>query len=321
MKRLKSVISVIVCILTFAGSAVAANPTSAEKNAQRVLIEYLRKKQFNPGIDNADNSVNFYRKDILHYITFKESANGMWYTLHRQRIKMKNDKDSKEDVAKKIEDAVYAANAMNQTYPFKTFVSGNNVQFTFTIFAESPEEYVKIFPVLLKNMENVGPDFKRNFERAKLTTDSIHNYWAKNDPDALVIPQDKVKVTQNPGNLTVSDVQFRITDANGMVISDYNKSIRKSDLKFIQPQIDVKATKKGIYYIGMRIITPDGKILLPSPKVFFTSITTAEVDKKSKPVELNPFGSADGSFWQAGEYKVIFYEGNKEIKKTSFTVL
>lgn len=321
MKRLKTVISVIVCILTFAGSAVAANPTSAEKNAQRVLIEFLKKQQFNPGIDNTDNSVNFYRKDILYYITFKETTNGIWYTLHRLRIKMKTDKDSDEEAAWKVEHAIYAANSMNQAYPFKTFVSGNNVQFTFPMFANTPEEYTKIFPVLLKNMENIGPDFKKNFERAKHTTDSIHNYWAKNDPDALVIPQNQVKVVQNPGNLIVSDVQFRITDANGGVISDYNKSIRKSDLKFIQPQIDVKATKKGIYYIGMRIITPDGKTLLPSPKVFFTSITTAEVDKKSKPVELSPFGSVDGSFWKAGEYKVIFYEGDKEIKKTSFTVL
>ena len=174
---------------------------------------------------------------------------------------------------------------------------------------------------LLKSMENIEDDFRVAYTKAKIPTDSIHRWWRENDTTIIVVKQPNAQPIQSTKNLTASKVDFRIVDANGTPITQYGESIRKSDLRFIQPQLSVKATKKGMYHIGVMITAPNGKIMLPTPNSNRTILSTVEVDKKDKPVDLGIFGNTTGDCWVAGEYRVTFYEDGNLIKTATFNVL
>lgn len=318
MKRIHSLILVAMCMIMATGSAFAISP--AVRGAQMAVKNYLTKQGYTSQIDDKDNSVNFRFNNSLFYVTFEETGSGILYTLHRTAIKF--EQGPSDANARRLENATVAANYLNGHYPYKTYVNGNRVDFVYPVFATSPEDYIKAFPTLLKSMTNIKENFDRYYKVAKTRNDSIHQFWARNDTSVIVVPQQKVQGANTPPSLTVSGVpDFRIIDANGAVLTNYGESIRKSELKYIQPSITLTATKKGTYHIGVVIIAPNGKTLVPNMRDNRTIITTKEIDKKPTTVELDSFGSPDGKFWEAGEYKVIFYEGNNILKETSFNVL
>lgn len=318
MKRIKSLILAAICILVATGSAFAVSP--GIKNAQNALSSYLKRQGYNSQIDNSDNSVNFQYKGYLFYVTFEENGSGILYTLHRRAIKMESGPDDKR--ARRLENATLAANYMNANYPYKTYVNGTRVDFVYPTYAATPEDYIKAFPTILRSMDNIQKNFDRFYDVAKVKNDSIHQFWAKNDTSVLVVPQRRIQGVTNPQSLTVTGpVDFKVIDANGSTLADYGQSIRKSDLRYIQPRITLSANKKGTYHIGVVIIAPNGKMLVPSMRDNRTMITTKEIDKKPTTVELDSFGSEDGKFWLPGEYKVMFYEDNHLLKETSFNVL
>ena len=322
MKRINYILIAALCILTGVSQAFGAKMSVKEKNAQKVVNDYLTNELgYTTKITADDNAVNFQAKGVLFWITFEESDKGILYTLHRRPIKMESPNDNNEKNSRRIENAIQTANLMNAVNAYKTYVTGNKVDFVFPVYAESAAEYTKVFPMVFKSLGNAKDSFDSLYDRGKEKSDSIHEYWAVNDPNSIVVPQPQKPNILSTPNLTISEVDFRIVDENGAEISPYGKSIRKSELLFIQPQVTVSASKKGVYHIGMTITTPDGRIMLPSVKADRTAVTTCEVDKKPTAVPLATFGSKDGDIWEAGEYKVVFYEGNNILKETSFTVL
>lgn len=319
MKKIFILISILSCILF--GELSSSALTVAEEEALNAVKNFLNRRGTETQIDKSDNSVNFRKKDILYWVTFKEENKGMLYTLHRKTIKMVSENEDMEKNSRRIENATIASNYMNNMFPFKTLVNGSKVEFVFPIFAATPDEYLNVFQSVLNSMSDLQKDFDYCYDRAKLYTDSVHNYWSQNDTSLLVIPQKNINTVKNGKNFKITTVDFKIVDENGNDISNYGESIRKSDIKFIQPEVTAYAVKKGIYHIGMVIITPSGKTLVPEANANRTSTTVVELNTKPTVVELNGFGSPDGDFWTAGEYKVIFYEDNRIIKETSFNVL
>ena len=330
MKTIKSLIVAALLGLFITNTANALNP--AETFAQTAFRQYLTSIGIANDIDKKDNSVNFLqrenRDDVLYWVTFESVGNAnILYTLHRRPIKMESTESTAEKNARRIEIASLAVNYMNANNPFKAYVNGNKVEFVYPILASSPDDYAKVFKKALESMKNAKKSYDACHERAKIKTDSIHNYWTENNPNTIVVKQNGSAATQQSNNLTISSVEFRNVNDKNTVISDYGQSIRKSELQFIQPQVTIKATSKGVYHIGVVIITPDGKTLVPSNDTKRTILTTTEVDKKDKAIDLGIFGakggklSNDKDLWQAGEYQVIFYENDREIKRTSFNVL
>lgn len=320
MKKIYSILMVAICGLFAAPDSSAI--TRAEHEAQTAVNDYVRSLGWEAKIDKSDNSVNFRRKDILYWITFEEKEKGILYTLHRKTIKMDSENLEKEKIAQRVEISVIASNFMNNKFPFKTFVNGSKVEFVFPVFAATPEDFNKVFQSMLNTMVDLQKEFDRSYDRAKLVSDSIHDYWRNNDPKQLVIPQPGNEDAPESGNnLTITSVDFKVVDYNRNNISGYGENIRKADIKFIQPMVKVQAAKKGKYEIGMCIYTPDGKMLVPYRGAKRTSVTTVDVTTKPEYKELNDFGDKDGTFWSAGEYKVVFYEDNRVIKETSFNVL
>ena len=315
MKNFRHLIVTILCTLFAINSIAAATTmTQGEQKAQTALRTFLSGKKVNTKIHPKDNSVNFNYKGKLFWVTFKEMGNdGILYTLHRANIKLAS------NTAR--EKGVFATNYLNDTYDYKSYVVGDHAAFVFPTFATSPEEYTKVFMSLLKSMENIEGDFRVGYNKATTATDSIHRWWRTNDTTIIVVKQPNAQQIQTTNNLTATKVDFRIVDANGNPITQYGESIRKSDLKFIQPQLTVKATKKGMYHIGIVITAPNGKMMLPTSNANRTIISTVEVDKKAKPVDLGIFGDSTGECWVAGEYKVTFFEDGKPIKTATFNVL
>lgn len=306
-----------ICLLMAGGSASAQ--TAAEKKASAVVTDYLNRLGYGPQIDPKDNSVNFYAKDkdkTFYWITFDETSPGIIYTLHRKPIKMQSENDTPEQVVRKTKYAAIAANRLNAEAQYKTYVKDTRVDFVFSNFASSPEEYVKIFPGAFKSMQNIAKDFKKLYDEAK----------NENPVNEIIVPQpnNNVAAPKQGVPLEVTGYDFRVVDGK-TVISDYGKPIRKSGIKYIQPCIYVKSPDKGVYDFGVVIYDPTGKKLIPTQGAYRSIMTTIEITKKEKnkevPIELDVFGTDDGSIWQNGEYKVEFYENNLKIGETTFNIL
>lgn len=319
MKHLNRIIAIVVVAFLACGSAFAMN--EAEKTASKALSEYLKSKGFDPQFSQKDNSVNFFYKKVLFWVTFDGNGTSMLFTLHRMPKKMISDEDSPEKNARRVEIAKLASNYMNVNNTFKTFVADNKVKFEFPVYAASASDYNKTFDRIFKTFADVDASYNECHKKAKLEVDSIHKFWMENDSAYIVVSQPKLKEFKSNQNLNITTVDFRNVDANGNQITGYDDNIRKSEVKFIQPRISVSASKKGTYKIGVKIINPKGKILVPTREYKVTTLTPVDVNKTPSLVELDVFGINDGSIWEAGEYQVVFLEDNHEIRKASFNVL
>lgn len=327
MKKTVLAIVTLLCMAFVADSAFAF--TAAEKNAQKALSEYLTNRSIANQLSDKDNSVNFLvtektnkkTEDILYWVTFEEKGNNILYTMHRRPVKMVHPNPEVQN--RDIEQATYAANMINADNPFKAYVKDGRIEFVYPMLAATPADYFKVFTTQMNSLRDAKSEFDRNIRRAKVTTDSIHNYWATNDTSIIVVPQNKVSNVQSGKSLKITSADFRNVGADGTVKSGYNENIRKDNVMFIQPKITVTSETTGNFRIGVKIITPKGKVLKPSRESFMTILTPTEIKKKGKPIEieLDSFGIKDGSIWQAGEYRVLFYEDDREIFSTTFNIL
>ena len=165
--------------------------------------------------------------------------------------------------------------------------------------------------------------FKDADETFKSTYDKAFDQWkkdsiAQNKPIAPPAPI-------GPSPLKVTYIAFANFDAKGDVISDYNQPLRKSACQYIKASLDVSSEEKGIFKIGMKIISPDGKAMVATKGVDYCSTTNIEIKKTNKiqECELDPFGSDAEDFWKAGEYKVEIYDFEKgaQLYSTTFNIL
>ncbi len=320
MKNFKVLLAVVMTALLASAPAFAFN--ESERAAQRTFSDYLKSKGIASKIDDKDNSVNFYKGKTFYWVTFEGGATGILYTLHRAPLNMDVKGASKEETSRRLENATRAANYMNINNEFKTCVKGTKVEFSFPVYASSATEYTKMFDRILRNFDNAKEYYDQCHKKAKVYNDSVHQYWMKNDTAYKVVPQKTVRQnTSSVPSVFISKVAFRNVDEVGNEITGYNDNIRKSNVKFIQPRIEAKADKKGIYRLATRIKTPKGKILVPDRDSKMTTSTTVEVGKGLDEIELDVFGINDGSIWEAGEYGVVFYVDGKQVATDSFTIL
>lgn len=325
MKKLITLVAVMAAFLFASPAASAFN--AIERTSQMAVLNYLNNQGYDTRVDNDDNSVMFFiEKKIgkkvekkFYYITFKGDGKGVLYTLHAAPVKFEfEDKDVR---ARKMEAAEKAGNLMNPNGPVKVYLANNRLNFTYPIFAKNPDDYLKVLPNLIDEIDKTRDnDYDFYLKKGEAKTDSIHKYWAKNDPDKIVVRQPNNNVGSNQRNLTVSDPYFRNVDANGNQLDDYNARLRKVDLRYVQPKVTVTSPNKGNFKLGVKIINPKGKILVPTPESNMTIVSVVEADKKGKVVELGWFGTDQPDFWEVGQYNVIFYEDDNELYRINMDV-
>jgi hypothetical protein len=324
MKKLR-LIGLVICLLMtnnvlFAQQKVTLN--ALQQSAQKSIVKTLKAKKIEPKIDINDESVCFTKDNVFYWITFEGEDSPLLYTIHRKSIKFAEDDDAKLNHKKEI--AEKAANMVTAEETFKAYLADNKVEFSFPFYVNSEEEFANVIDKSLVAFADAKKSFDEKYKISKEVTDTIHSYWNHLDTTIVVLPQEQEIVTEvETPNVTIEDFAVRIVDKNGNELVGYNKSIRKNECKYLQEKVMTIATKPGIYKLGVKIYTPEGKLLVPTPDAKFTTLTKVELNKstRSTEVELAKFGTDDLGWWKAGEYKIEFYDGEVMVYSNSINVL
>lgn len=277
--------------------------------AQKALVEYLRANGMTPSIDTRDNSVCFKSNDIFYWVTFGEKS-PVLYTIHRKGLKFD------EDPAFKPSCARVACNEVNRKHNIKCFYNEKRIEFIMQTYAKDPSDFHGGFRKMLEAFKDADITFKNTYDKA-------FDQWKKDS-----VEQNK-PIISNMLNATsplkVTYIAFGNFDAKGNVISDYNQPLRKSSIKYIKASLDVSSSEKGIFKIGMKIISPDDKVMVATKGVDYCSTTNIEIKKinKTQECDLDSYGSDAEDFWKAGEYKVEIYDFEKGVQlySTTFNIL
>lgn len=309
--------------LLYSGIASAQRVTlnETQKKAQKSIVEFLRSKHYSPSIDTSDQSVCFKKNDVLYWITFEGNSSPLLYTIHRKGIKFASDKDNTLNRCREI--AEKAANMVCAQRVVKAYMNGNKVDFCLPMYAATPEDFQQVFSSGMAAFDNIKQVFDNNYKKGRVIADSIHSYWSNVDTTVVVVPQNNASEVTSQRNLTISSFSVCVVDAGGTIVSDYDKSIRKSQCRYLQERVELSAKNDGLYKLGMKLYTPEGKLLVPNKDARFTSITSINVPKANKinTYELLKFGSDNGNIWKAGEYKIEFYEDDTVIYSSTINIL
>lgn len=308
MKVIRIIVAMVGLCLSM--NAMAQKPLTEDgAKAQKALVEHLRAVGLAPSIDTRDNSVCFKSNGVFYWVTFDENS-PVLYTVHRKGLKFDEDSAFKPSCAR------VACNEVNLKHIIKCIYKDKRIEFIMQTYAKDPSDFHGGFRKMLAAFNDVDETFKNIYDKAfdQWKKDSI----AQNKPITPNIPMGK-------SPLKVTYIAFGNFDANGNVISDYNQPLRKSACKFIKASLDVSSSEKGIFKIGMKIINPDGKPMVATKGVDYSSTTNIEIKKnnKSQECDLDPYGSDAEDFWKAGEYKVEIYDFEKgaQLYSTTFNIL
>lgn len=293
------------------GSFAQAKLTENGQKAQRALIDYLRSINITPSIYSRDNSVNFKHNDVSYWVTFDKDA-PVLYTMHRKGINFEKDANFKQTAA------LVAANKVNRETNVKCLYNEKRVDFIMAQFAKDPSDFHNTFKAMLSSFASVEKIFKEEYERVKkkIVEDSIKSVAPIVKPQVLGVSP-----------LHISRFSVCCVDAAGNFISGYDQAIRSHGSKFIKEKVVVKADEPGIYKIGVRIYSPEGKIMLPQKSAEYTTATNFTIEKKEKgkeiEVELDKYGEDKDNAWKAGEYKIEIYDFEKGalLYESTFNVL
>lgn len=308
MKKFRMIVAVIGLSLSMHAMAQKSLTEDGTK-AQKALVEHLRTIGLTPSIDTRDNSVCFKSNGVFYWVTFDENS-PVLYTIHRKGLKFDDDPAFKPSCAR------VACNEVNLKHKIKCTYKDKRIDFFMQAYAKNPSDFHGGFRQMLAAFKEVDATFKNTYNKA-------FDQWKKDS-----IAQNKPITPNTPmGNspLKVTYVAFGNFDANGNVISDYNQPLRKSACRYIKASLDVESPEKGIFKIGMKIINPDGKPMVATKGVEYSSTANIEIKKANKAQEctLAPYGSDADDFWKAGEYKVEFYdfELGAPLHSTTFNIL
>ncbi len=321
MKTLRLIVALALVSLLGVADMYAVKLNDSEKEVQRSLVEFLRSRKFAPSIDANDQSVCFKKDGVLYWIEFKGNSDMMLYTLYRNGVNYAKPDDPK--LSHKSEVAMMATNMINTNGVVKAYQRGGTASFCMSMYAKTPTAFQEAFASQMRALSTVKDDFDKYYKYCKAKVDSIHRYWYDLDTAAVVMEQRATFTAAPARNLEISRISVRNIDVNDNIISDYDQGIRKSKASFLQPKVTLKADQSGMYKVGMKLYTPNHKLLLPSKDARFTTISTIKVAKGNKEAEydLLKFGSKNPDDWAPGEYKIEFYEDDTLIYTDAINIL
>lgn len=321
MKNFKLLLLLAAVMFGFmSASAINVN----ELQAQNEVKNYLTRQGFTVEIDDTDNSVMFRQQDILYWITFQgeRGGNGVLYTLHRRPIKLRADKDDDDAANRKNEVAIIAANTLNRTMKYKTFVKDCRVDFVFPMYASTPQEYIKQLRDVLESMLNIKKEFTQAFDRSKSVADSIHKFWNQNDTARVILPQKQSAKELKTVNIKINKVSIGSANSNSVdsdreLIVPFDGILQSRNCQYIVERLSISAESTGECVIGVKIFNPQGKFLAPTKEAVYTVELPIEVKKgkKDMEIEMPGFGTTDSNFWKPGVYRMEIYENGRLLRK------
>lgn len=336
MKNFNRFVALTLCILFGASCMLAAN--DAEKIACREMASYIKNDlKLHTEIGSDDNSVNFYveregdaKKRVYYWLTFDGNATQMLFTLHRRGIlnyTKAEDKNNKFLLSLRKQYALVAADYITRSSEYKAYVKDDQMEFEFPVYASSASEYKKVFSKVLRSFGDVKATYDGCMKNAMTYVNSCNKFWAENDTAKVILPQYNVVVNQNDGKtLTYNTMAVRNVNVGGQEISGYDKPLRKSEARFIQPKVTITPSQKGAFTIEVKIFDPKGKLLVPNRDADYTVVGTGEASKAGKAMEfeLPTFGTSDAEkgFWKStGDYRIEFYQNGYKLGESTFNFL
>lgn len=296
-----------------------------EPSTREAIMNYLRVQGFSPKYFSDDNSINFKWKKEVYWITTDRKEKVTRYTVHCFPVEFKKNPKDPGRLNRQREVAAQATNAINASHDYKMFLKGNSVNIEFPIYASNVKDFLNVFPDLLLAMENAKRDFQKSFRASRAVCDSIHGFWMNNDTTIRVMkqPAQNVAIKKHNANIKIISTSARNVTSGGSVISDYDQGLRTSKMEFLQPKITYTASNKGTFKIGVKIYTPDKKLLLPAKDARYTIVSTVTVKKTDKELEqdLDIFGSKEKDAWEPGEYIIEYYEDDIPVYNDAFNLL
>lgn len=327
MKTLTNLLVTLLVLIGCGMNVMAQKKASAAKEptTREAIMNYLTAQGFSPRYFSDDNSINFKWKKEVYWITTQKQEKVTRYTLHRFPVEFKLDPKDPGKLNRQREIAANATNAINAAHDYKIYLKGNNVDIEFPIYATNVKDFLNVFPDLLLSMEKAKTDFQKSFRKSKIACDSIHGFWMNNDTTVRVMkqPNQTVAMRKHNANIKIKSTSARNVTSAGTVISDYNQGLRTSKMEFVQPKIKYTADNKGSFKIGVKIYTPDKKLLLPSKDARYTIVSTVKANKIDKELEqdLDIFGSTEKDAWEPGEYIIEYYEDDIPLYNDAFNLL
>ena len=294
----------IVVGLCLSMSAMSQNSFTPDcSKAQSALMDYLRAISITPTIDTRDNSVCFKSNDVFYWVTFEENS-PVLYTIHRKGLKFDEDTSFKPSCAR------IACDEVNRKHKIKCVLNETRVEFIMQTYAKDAADFHATFRKMLAAFNGVDTTFRNAYDKAYSIED--------NKP---ITPE--VQIGASP--LKVTYIAFGTSDSDGKLVTDFNQPLRKSAMKYVLATVDVESSKKGLFKLGMKIINPDGKAMVATKGVDYSSTSNVEIKKvnKAQACTFAPYGSESENFWKAGEYTVEIYdfEVGAKLHTTTFNIL
>lgn len=292
-----------------------------------------------------DNTLSFTYNDQLFWISFKEIDKKILYTINRNYIRILKDNPG-DEIDKESNDtylenrAAFITDYINSNSRVKAYYKDGIIYLCLSAFYSSPESFSAAILGNLSLFNGIRSTYEKGKKYATERLDKISGKKpeTKNDKDKdavtkkdtrkdiLVQPQPVEK--EKPSNTSVQVTEFGISshDAKGAVLTPLNSGLYQKKCEFLYPEVRLKANEDLTARICVRIINPDGKLLVPDKDAKYTFISAPlKIKKKAGDFQtLGKFGSEDSNFWKPGRYTIELYEETcpeKAIYTENFNVL
>lgn len=277
--------------------------------------------------DENDGSLNFQDgKGTLNWITFStpEKDGVTLYTLHIQSLRPKGGEDVKENM-------IYAADYITKKSPYQAYYvedsKGGKIEFTFPVYASSPEEFYSVLKNMQKDLETRNQLYAEGYAEGKKYNDLLQQEWQNNIGAKRRIPTSSL---QRDNSIKIENIDFKAVSLQGksyITTQDYNPSVDKSKLQFLVPRLtftptsqDPKDVPTGCQ-VAMKLIGPDGKTIVYDESADYTQMEYVPIKGvKEQTFEFTPIGTDKSNVWESGMYKIELFENGKPLYKYQFVV-
>lgn len=223
------------------------------------------------------------------------------------------------------EKAIIAANELNRNYRYKTYVYENRVRFQFPEYAATPDAFLSQLENIIKALKDAESQFKAAFDGiGKQYTDSVHKFWATVDTARIVLTQPvMVGDKRTSGKFVVDNIKLESVNKKGEITVRYNEDLTPERTQFLRETLTLEIKSPGETVVGVKIFTPEGKMLAPSKDAEFTASDIVDLKKGGKTIDvtLPPFGTSNSEFWNAGTYNIEIYCGSEKVKSIPFFIV
>ncbi len=120
----------------------------------------------------------------------------------------------------------------------------------------------------------------------------------------------------------IYSVNIANTDKNDQIITEVYEDIPSKETQYIHTALSIIPRVEGTYEIGIKFITPDGKVSTADPTFQspYTFTSTLQINNQQLDYATGGWGSENPGTWPAGNYQIEIYYKDRLIYVKQFTI-